>query len=223
MKFFTTPKMSTYLVAFLVGDFRCTTGESDGVTIRSCATPDKVTLTPYSLDVAKYILHYYNTYFGIPYPLKKLDLIALPDSEAGAMENFGAITYRESELLLDEKTASVAAKGEVASVVAHEMAHQWFGDLVTMEWWNNLWLNEGFATWMASKAVAVMHPDWNFDQKDAVVEDGILNLDSQPTTRAIRARAETRDEIEQMFDGISYNKGSDVLLEVEDYLRPEVF
>jgi len=105
LSFQTTPKMSTYLVAFLVGDFQCTTGEQDGVAIRACATPDKVALTPYSLDVAKYVLHYYNTYFGIPYPLPKLDLIALPDFEAGAMENFGAITYRETDLLIDEKTA----------------------------------------------------------------------------------------------------------------------
>ena len=102
--------MSTYLVAFLVGDFQCTAGEQDGVAIRVCATPDKVALTPYGLDVAKYVLHYYNNYFGIPYPLKKLDLIALPDFEAGAMENFGAITYRETDLLIDPKTASIDAK-----------------------------------------------------------------------------------------------------------------
>ncbi len=110
LRFATTPKMSTYLVAFLVGDFKCTSGEQDGVTIRSCATPDKVALTPYSVEVAKFMLHYYNSYFGIPYPLKKLDLIALPDFEAGAMENFGAITYRETTLLLDEKTASMDAR-----------------------------------------------------------------------------------------------------------------
>src|ERR1035437_4082981 len=164
LTFFTTPKMSTYLVAFLVGDFQCTTGASDGVTIRSCATPDKVALTPYALDVAKFVLHYYNNYFGIPYPLKKLDLIALPDFEAGAMENFGAITYRETDMLIDPRTASVDAKKMVAIVVAHEMAHQWFGDLVTMQWWDNLWLNEGFATWMENKSVAMMHPEWNIDQ-----------------------------------------------------------
>jgi aminopeptidase N len=102
--------MSTYLVAFLVGDFQCTSGDQDGVAIRVCSTPDKVALTPYGVDVAKYVLHYYNTYFGIPYPLKKLDLIGLPDFEAGAMENFGAITYRETALLIDPKTASLGAK-----------------------------------------------------------------------------------------------------------------
>jgi len=223
LKFLTTPKMSSYLVAFLVGDFQCTSGEQDGVAIRSCATPDKVALTPYGVDVAKYVLHYFNNYFGIPYPLKKLDLIALPDFEAGAMENFGAITYRETDLLIDSKTASVGAQKEVALVIAHEMAHQWFGDLVTMQWWDNIWLNEGFATWMENKPVAAMHPEWNIDQTVAAGEDATLNLDAQPTTHAIRAKADTPDEINQMFDGISYGKASDVLLSVENYLGPETF
>src|SRR6201998_3478409 len=223
LKFLTTPKMSTYLVAFLVGDFQCSSGEQDGVAIRTCSTPDKVALTAYGVDVAKYVLHYYNTYFGIPYPLKKLDLIALPDFEAGAMENFGAITYRETALLIDPKTASINAKMEVASVIAHEMAHQWFGDLVTMQWWDNIWLNEGFATWMENKPIEAMHPEWNVDQAVASGLDGTLNLDAQPTTRAIRARADTPAEIEQMFDGISYGKASDVLLSVENYLGPETF
>jgi aminopeptidase N/puromycin-sensitive aminopeptidase len=223
LKFAATPKMSTYLVAFLVGDFQCTAGEQDGVAIRVCSTPDKVALTPYGVDVAKYVLHYYNTYFGIPYPLKKLDLIALPDFEAGAMENFGAITYRETALLIDPKTASVGAKKEVALVIAHEMAHQWFGDLVTMQWWDNLWLNEGFATWMENKPVAAMHPEWNIDQSVAGGVDGTLNVDAQPTTRAIRAKAETPEEINQMFDGIAYGKASDVLLTVENYLGTETF
>ena len=223
LKFLTTPKMSSYLVAFLVGDFKCTSGESDGVAIRSCATPDKVNLTPYSLDVAKFVLHYYDTYFGIPYPLKKLDLIAIPDFEAGAMENFGAITYRETDMLLNPETASVSAKENVALVVAHEMAHQWFGDLVTMEWWNNIWLNEGFATWMENKPVAAMHPEWNIPEMVASNEDDTLNIDAMPTTRAIRANASTPAEINQLFDGIAYGKASDVLLTVENYLGPETF
>ena len=223
LKFLTTPKMSTYLVAFLVGDFQCTSGDQDGVAIRVCATPDKAALTPYGLDVAKYVLHYYNDYFGIPYPLKKLDLIGLPDFEAGAMENFGAITYRETDLLIDPKTATDGAKENVALVIAHEMAHQWFGDLVTMQWWDNLWLNEGFATWMENKPVAAMHPEWNIDQVVANSEDGTLNLDAQPTTRAIRAKADTPDEINQMFDGIAYGKASDVLLTVENYVGHDVF
>jgi aminopeptidase N len=223
LKFAATPKMSTYLVVFLVGDFQCTAGASDGVAIRSCATPDKVALTPYALDVAEHVLHYYNNYFGIAYPLKKLDLIALPDFEAGAMENFGAITYRETDMLIDPKIASVYAQKEVALVVAHEMAHQWFGDLVTMQWWDNIWLNEGFATWMENKAVAHMHPEWNIDQTVVSGVDDSLNLDAQPTTRAIRAKADNREEIEQMFDGISYGKAGAVLAMIENYLGEETF
>ncbi|HLY43754.1 MAG TPA: M1 family metallopeptidase [Terracidiphilus sp.] len=223
LKFLTTPKMSSYLVAFLVGDFKCSSGSSDGVDIRVCATPDKVSLTPYALDVAKFALHYYNNYFGIPYPLKKLDLIAIPDFEAGAMENFGAITYRETDLLINPDTATIGAKENVALVVAHEMAHQWFGDLVTMQWWDNIWLNEGFATWMENKAVAAMHPEWGIPLSVASEEDSTLNIDAMPTTRAIRANANTPDEINQLFDGIAYGKASDVLLTVENYVSPETF
>jgi aminopeptidase N len=223
LHFATTPKMSTYLVAFMVGDFKCSSGESDGVAIRVCSTPDKVSMTPYGVEVAKWVLHYYNDYFGIPYPLKKLDLIALPDFEAGAMENFGAITYRETALLLDEKTASVAEKKRVAIVIAHEMAHQWFGDLVTMQWWDNLWLNEGFATWMENKSIAKMYPEWNIDQSVAHDLDETLNLDALPTTRTIRAKADTPDEINQMFDGITYQKAGAVLGSVENYVGEEAF
>ncbi len=223
LKFLTTPKMSTYLVAFLVGDFQCTAGEQDGVALRVCSTPDKVALTSFALDIAKFALHYYDTYFGIHYPLKKLDLIGIPDFEAGAMENFGAITFRESLLLIDPKTAPLAVKKEVALDITHEMAHQWFGDLVTMKWWDNIWLNEGFATWMENKATGVMHPEWNMDENVAEDENNTLNVDAMPTTRAIRAQANTRDEIEQMFDSISYGKASDVLLMVENYLGEETF
>ena len=223
LKFLTTPKMSTYLVVFLVGDFQCNAGEQDGVAIRVCATPDKVALTSYGVDVAKYVLHYYNDYFGIQYPLKKLDLIAIPDFEAGAMENFGAITYRETDLLIDPNSASDEAKENVSLVIAHEMAHQWFGDLVTMQWWDNIWLNEGFASWMENKPVAAMHPEWNVDQTVAAGEDGTLGLDAQATTRAIREKADTPEEINEMFDGIAYGKASDVLLTVENYLGTETF
>ena len=191
--------------------------------LRVCSTPDKVALTSFAMDVAKFTLHYYDTYFGIHYPLKKLDLIGIPDFEAGAMENFGAITFRESDLLIDPKTASVAVKKEVALVITHEMAHQWFGDLVTMQWWDNIWLNEGFATWMENKAAAAMHPEWNIDESVANDEEDTLYVDALPTTRAIRAQANTRDEIEEMFDSISYGKASDVLLMVENYLGEETF
>jgi aminopeptidase N len=223
IKFATTPKMSTYLVAFLVGDFQCTSGASDGVPIRVCATPDKVQYTRYALNIAEYVLHYYDTYFGIKYPMPKLDLIAIPDFEAGAMENFGAITYRETDLLIDPATASLGAKARVGVVVAHEMAHQWFGDMVTMKWWNNIWLNEGFATWMENKPIAAMHPEWQMKQVAATSLNAILNLDAQRTTRTIRANANTPDEINEMFDGITYGKAAAMLDMVEHYEGVQTF
>jgi aminopeptidase N/puromycin-sensitive aminopeptidase len=218
-----TPKMSTYLVAFLVGDFDCTThGASDGVPIRVCSTPDKVKLTHFALEAAEHFLAYYDTYFGIKYPMPKLDLIAIPDFEAGAMENFGAITYRETDLLVDDQDG-VGAKKNVASVVAHEMAHQWFGDMVTMQWWDNIWLNEGFATWMQDKAAGEWHPDWHYEQGVASDLDGTLNSDASRTTRPIRAKADTPAEINQMFDGIAYGKAGAVIGMVENWLGPDVF
>ncbi len=223
LKFATTPKMSTYLVAFLVGDFQCTKGESDGVPIRVCATPDKEQYTGYALKAAEFVLHYYDNYFGIKYPMPKLDLIAIPDFEAGAMENFGAITYRETDLLLDEKHAPLSAKERVAQVVAHEMAHQWFGDMVTMQWWNNIWLNEGFADWMENKPVAAWHPEWHVPQQVTQELNSTLDLDAQAVTRTIEARADTPDEINEMFDGITYAKGASVIHMIESYLGPETF
>ena len=221
--FATTPKMSTYLVAFLVGDFACTPGSSDGVPIRVCAPPNQLRYTHYALHTAEFVLHYYDHYFGIKYPMPKLDLIAIPDFEAGAMENFGAITFRETALLVNPKTASVGQKQHVSIDVAHEMAHQWFGDMVTMEWWNNIWLNEGFATWMETKSVAAMHPEWDMAAVVAQTKNSTLNLDARRVTRAIRAKADTPDEINQMFDGISYGKASAVLHMVENYEGQEVF
>ncbi|MEO6815081.1 MAG: M1 family metallopeptidase [Edaphobacter sp.] len=223
IRFATTPRMSTYLVAFLVGDFQCTKGSSDGVPIRACSTPDKVKLTQFAVKSAEYILHYYDTYFGIKYPMPKLDMVALPDFEAGAMENFGCITYRETDLLIDSKTASIPEKKNVAAVVAHEMAHQWFGDMVTMQWWNNIWLNEGFATWMEHKPLAAWHPEWNIPQDQAQELDSTLNYDSQATTRTIRANAETPAQINEMFDGIAYGKAGAVLNMVENYVGEETF
>ncbi len=218
-----TPKMSTYLVAFLVGDFKCLSGESDGVPIRACATPDKVQLAQFALSGAEFFLHYYDDYFGIKYPMPKLDMIAIPDFEAGAMENFGAITYRETAMLVDEKTASVNAKKIVAEDVAHEMAHQWFGDMVTMAWWNNIWLNEGFATWMSNKPLAVWKPEWKIPESEAAELNRTLDLDGGRATRAIRSRAETPAEINEMFDGIAYGKAAAVLLMTENYLGEQAF
>ena len=223
LTFATTPKMSTYLVAFLVGDFACTSGSAESVPIRVCATPDKIKLTPFALQAAEHFLKYYNDYFGIKYPMQKLDLIAIPDFEAGAMENFGAITYRETDLLVDAQEGGQGGRKHVASIVAHEMAHQWFGDMVTMQWWDNLWLNEGFATWMERKAPQDWHPEWNFPQDVADELNDTLALDSLNTTRTIRARAETPAQIQEMFDGISYGKAGAVIGMVENWVGPEVF
>jgi aminopeptidase N/puromycin-sensitive aminopeptidase len=221
--FATTPRMSTYLVAWLVGDFKCTEGKADGVAIRACATPDKVKLTRFALDAAKQTLRDYDRYFGIKYPMAKLDLLAVPDFEAGAMENFGCITFRETDLLVAKKDGALAAKKGVAEVVAHEMAHQWFGDLVTMAWWDNLWLNEGFATWMETKEAAKEYPKWGFDEDAAVRRERTMDEDAGRTTRTIRARAQTPDEINEMFDGIAYGKAGAVIGMVENWVGEEVF
>ncbi len=218
-----TPKMSTYLVAWLVGDFVCTKGKSEGVPIQACATPDKVELTKFALDAAKWDLKYYDKYFGIKYPLQKLDLVAIPDFEAGAMENFGCITFRETEMLVDRKHGSLDAKKEVATTVAHEMAHQWFGDLVTPAWWDNLWLNEGFATWMETKAAAEWQPKWNYAQDVALDKNRTMDSDAGKTTRAIRTRAETPAEIDELFDDIAYGKAGAVIGMVENWVGDEVF
>ena len=165
--FATTPKMSTYLVAMLVGDFVCRDGGADGVPIRICSTPDKQALTAFALSAAEQQITFFNQYFGIKYPFGKLDIIAVPDFAAGAMENWGAITFRERLLLVDPDRSSVDLRKSVASIIAHEIAHQWFGNLVTMKWWDDIWLNEGFATWITSKPIAEWRPDWNVGLDDA--------------------------------------------------------
>jgi len=223
IKFATTPKMSSYLVALTVGDWKCVYDHTDGVKISVCTVPGKENLTQFPLAAVKSFLHYYDTYFNIKYPLPKLDNIAVPDFQAGAMENWGAIVYRESALLVDEKTASVGQKQEVAETIAHEMAHQWFGDLVTMQWWDDIWLNEGFATWMSSHPVAAWKPDWMVNQDVAENTDRALRGDSVQNTRPIHQEAETRAQIEQLFDGIAYGKSAAVLHMLESYLTPEAF
>ena len=217
-----TPRMSTYLLAFQVGDWACISGSSDGTPIRVCATPDKVELTHYALTAAEHFLHYYDQYFGVKYALPKLDLIGIPDFSAGAMENWGCITYRETLLLVGPHD-TLNAHRLVASVIAHEMAHQWFGDLVTAQWWNNIWLNEGFATWMAAKAVGEWQPAWNEPEATAVELNTTLNLDAAHVTRTIRSTADTPTQIGQQFDGLSYGKAGAVLGMVEHFVSPPVF
>jgi aminopeptidase N/puromycin-sensitive aminopeptidase len=223
IQFATTPRMSTYLVAWLVGDFKCSKGKADGVAIRACATPDKVKLTHFALDSAKQTLRDYDKYFGIKYPLAKLDLVAIPDFEAGAMENYGCITFRETDLLVDKRNGALSAKKEVAETVAHEMAHLWFGDLVTPTWWNDLWLNEGFATWMEAKEASRLYPKWGFDEDAAGEMDRTMNDDAGRKTRSIRSHVETPAEIEESFDDIAYGKAGAVIAMVENWVGEETF
>ena len=223
VRFATTAKMSSYLAALVVGNFEYVEGEADGIPIRVYSTPGKKDMGAFALESAEYILGYYDKYFGIKYPYGKLDLIALPDFSAGAMENTGCITYREVLLLIDEKQGSVDQKKTIASVIAHEMAHQWFGDLVTMKWWDDIWLNEGFATWMEGKAVAKWKPEWNYELDVAADTSKTLVVDSLAATRPIQQAAETPDQITELFDGIAYGKAASVLRMLESYLGEETF
>jgi aminopeptidase N len=223
VKFATTAKMSSYLAALVVGNFEYIEGEADGIPIRVYSTPGKKEMGKFALESASYILGYYDKYFGIKYPYGKLDLIGLPDFSAGAMENTGCITFREVILLIDEKQGSIGLKKEIASVIAHEMAHQWFGDLVTMKWWDDIWLNEGFATWMETKPVAKWKPEWNYPLDEVIDTGGTLNTDSLANTRPIHQAAETPAQIQELFDGIAYGKAASVLRMLESYLGEETF
>jgi aminopeptidase N len=222
VRFETTPKMSTYLVALAVGDFECNAGSADGIPVRICSTPDKKQLTGFALESTQKIVEYYNRYYSIKYPFKKLDIVAVPDFAAGAMENTAAIFYRET-LLLATPDASVPLRKSIAVVLAHEIAHQWFGDLVTMQWWDDIWLNEGFANWMMSKPLKAWRPDWKVELNEVTDNQTAMNRDSLRTTRPIRSRASTPAEISELFDPIAYEKGAAVLRMIEDWVGEEGF
>lgn len=223
--FETTPRMSTYLLAFAYGEFgyqEATT--KDGVLVRTYATPDNVQHTTFALDVAVKCLEFYNDYFAVPYPLAKCDFIALPDFASGAMENWGCITFREQALLMDPQNTSLHLKQYIANVVAHELTHQWFGNLVTMRWWTDLWLNESFASWMSYLAVDHLFPDWKVWTQFIVDEQGLaLKQDALENTHPIQVTVNHPDEIRTIFDAISYEKGASVLHMLSDYLGPEDF
>jgi len=223
VKFATTAKMSSYLAALVVGNFEYVEGSVDGIPIRVYSTPGKKEMGKFALEVAEQNVGYYDKYFGIKYPYGKLDLIGLPDFSAGAMENIGCITFREVLLLIDDKQGSVDLKKTIASVTAHEIAHMWFGDLVTMKWWDDVWLNEGFATWMSSKPLEKWKPEWNFGLDDVSGTGGTLNVDALDNTRPIHQAAETPAQIQELFDGIAYGKAAAVLRMLESYLGEETF
>uniref|UniRef100_UPI0035CA3ADB M1 family metallopeptidase n=1 Tax=uncultured Sphingomonas sp. TaxID=158754 RepID=UPI0035CA3ADB len=225
-RFAATPKMSSYLLYLGVGDVERKTVMAGKTEIGVITRRGVVDQGDYALESAKRLLTYYNDYFGQPYPLPKLDMIAGPGSSQffGAMENWGAIFYFEPELLYDKKRATQSGKERIFTVVAHEMAHQWFGDLVTMNWWDDLWLNEGFASWMENKSSVDLNPDW-YAAATAVAQDreGALQVDATAATHPIIRHVETVDQIGEAFDGITYSKGQAVIGMMESTLGPDVF
>ena len=219
-----SPKMSTYLFALIVGPFQSTEPVVvNGKKIRVWFTEGKGPLATYALDAAAKLLPYYESYFGQPYPLDKLDLIGIPDFSAGAMENLGAITFRENALLVDEKNSALSSRTRVVNIVAHEMAHLWFGDLVTMKWWDDLWLNEAFATWMADKAEDVLKPEWRIWDDFAVERAGTLDADAIVATRSVQSPVNSPNDALEMFDEITYSKGAALLRMLETYLGEDKF
>lgn len=223
--FETSPVMSTYLLAFLIAEFEGITKKTKrGTAVGVWTTPGKKQHGAFALDVAVKVLEYYESYFNIPYPLPKMDLIAIPDFESGAMENWGAVTYRERALLYDPDNSSAAGKEQIAVVVAHELAHQWFGNLVTMRWWNDLWLNEGFASWMEYKAVHHLFPEWEMWIQFYCEEQGTaFGLDGLETSHPIEVEVINPAEIDEIFDAVSYQKGASVIHMLEQYVGEEVF
>jgi len=214
-----TPLVSTYLIYLGVGEFEYLTGKAGKIQIRVVTTKGNTSRGKFSLELGKKLLTSYEKYFGIKFPLPKLDLIAVPDFAAGAMENWGAITFRETILLYDPKTSSTRTKQFIAEVISHEIAHMWFGNLVTMKWWNDLWLNESFATFMATKFVDKFYPEW--DLWNQFVEDAMnvaMGLDSLKTTHPIDVKVNSPAEIREIFDAISYDKGGCVLRMLENYV-----
>uniref|UniRef100_A0A667XZX8 Aminopeptidase n=1 Tax=Myripristis murdjan TaxID=586833 RepID=A0A667XZX8_9TELE len=212
--FDTTVKMSTYLVAFIVSDF---------LSISVYAVPEKIDQTAFALDAAVKLLDFYDDYFDIPYPLPKQDLAAIPDFQSGAMENWGLTTYREAGLLFDPAKSSASDKLGITMVIAHELAHQWFGNLVTMEWWNDLWLNEGFAKFMEFISVDITYPELHVDDFFLGKCFEAMEVDSLSSSHPISTPVENPAQIQEMFDDVSYDKGACILNMLRDFLTPEAF
>ena len=222
-----TPRMSSYLLAFVVGELhRKTACTKSGVEVNIWATPAQSEETlDFALDIATRSIDFYNEYFGVPYPLPKSDHVALPDFSSGAMENWGLITYRESCLLADPKLTPESSKRFIATVIAHELSHQWFGNLVTMQWWNDLWLNESFANMMEYVAVDALHPEWRMWEEFATSEvTAALRRDSLDGVQPVQADVNHPDEISTLFDpAIVYAKGGRLLVMVQRLIGEEAF
>jgi len=219
-----TIRMSTYLLAFVVGPLEATEPvDAGGTPVRVVHPAGQGHLTAYAIDVARFSLQFFADYYGIPYPGQKVDLIALPDFSAGAMENFGCITFRETLLLVDPDTVTQGELRGAAMVIAHELAHMWFGDLVTMRWWNGIWLNEAFATFMEVAAVAAYRPEWRMWAHFSLSRSAAFQVDSLEHTRPIEYPVESPQDAEGMFDVLTYEKGASILRMLEQYLGPEEF
>ena len=226
-EFETTPRMSTYLLALVVGELHKKTATTKGgVEVNIWATPaQSPTSLDFALDIAVRSIEFYDDYFDTKYPLPKSDHVALPDFSSGAMENWGLITYRETALLADPKMTSIHDRHYIATVIAHELAHQWFGNLVTMEWWNDLWLNESFANLMEYVAVDALHPEWNI-WLDYVTNESIMALrrDSIDGVQSVQVDVNHPDEISTLFDGaIVYAKGGRLLRMIQQYIGHDAF
>ncbi|MDQ6807843.1 MAG: M1 family metallopeptidase, partial [Verrucomicrobiota bacterium] len=228
-----TPPMASYLNVFVAGELDSIEAKSGATTIRAVTTKGKAERGRYALEATAQILQYYNDYFGVAFPLPKLDQIAVPGGFGGAMENWGGITYFESALLFDPKNSSSETKQNVYAVIAHEMAHQWFGDLVTMAWWDNLWLNEGFASWMGSKCTAHFNPDWEVwlrtgrprdpSRRYGMPKEAAMEGDARATTHPIQQTIATEAEANSAFDDITYKKGQSFIRMLESFLGEDVF
>ncbi|XP_015838559.2 aminopeptidase N isoform X1 [Tribolium castaneum] len=217
--------MSTYLVAFMISDFGHKTSEpsqKNNVTFKIWAKKDSLDQVDYAREVGPKVLEYYEDFFDIKYPLPKQDMVAIPDFSAGAMENWGLITYREALLLFDPKVTSLTNQQRIANVIAHELAHQWFGNLVTMKWWTDLWLNEGFATYMASRATEHLYPEWKSFEDDAVNNIlSVFSFDSLRTSHPVSVPIGHPNQIDEIFDTISYKKGSFLIRMMSLFLGDE--
>ncbi|NWJ10077.1 ERAP1 aminopeptidase, partial [Crypturellus undulatus] len=222
--FDTSVKMSTYLVAFIVSDFKSISKiSSHGIKISVYTVPDKIHQADYALNAAVKLLDFYEDYFSIPYPLPKQDLAAIPDFQSGAMENWGLTTYRESALLYDPAKSPASSKLFITMIIAHELAHQWFGNLVTMEWWNDLWLNEGFAKFMEFVSVNITHPELRVEDYFLGRCFDAMEVDALNSSHPVSTPVEDPAEILEMFDNVSYEKGSCILNMLRDYMTADVF
>ena len=225
VRFAASPKMSTYLLFFATGDFERATAQAGATEVGVVTQRGALSQAVFALQASRDVLHEYNDYFGVPFPLPKLDNVASPGRSQffGAMENWGAIFTFEHALLLDPTISTQSDKQKVFSIAAHEIAHQWFGDLVTMQWWDDLWLNEGFASWMEGRTTAKLHPEWNTALSAVNVRENAMGLDAVASTHPVVQHVETVEQASQAFDSITYSKGEAVIRMLEGYVGADAW